>query len=526
MWPFRSKKENIRSLKQKLEKVHGDYKNAEKRLYEAIYEDKPLARIGLGPNQRQHWQAKPLRDHARFLYDNDAIARRVVDSISCNMIGKGVIPIARSTNPLYKKKADAFLNAMLNSAIIDWDGDNNLAGMQALVVKSLVRDGSVFVRRVIKRRRFCIQILEADYLDVQRNNKEERNGNFTINGLEYNSKTGQVVAYWMWPFHPEDRFGSGVTGRPGSTPYNVEIPNPSSLSVSPLGSKSIRIPAKDMCHIKRIDRAGQQDGISWLAPVMIKIWDLREYEEAKLKQQKLQASFTAFIKDNFNLDGADRRTLIGEEEDSWAANLSVSPGHIEDLPPGKDIVFPSPTGTTDERFVERALRAIAAGLGVSYEIFNDYSLVSYSSGRMGFLEMDRHLKFVLKTIIEPQFLMPLGKWILEHLEINGIIPDESDLEVMWSPPAREMIDPATEVKALANMVGSNLMSMKQAYAILGQDFEKSMDEIAYSNEEMRKRGLSPLTSFGGNSAQEAAFFGKSGGSEEETEDNEDAEDKA
>jgi len=501
---FNLKSKRVKDLEQKLETLDNKIKMGERRLYEATREDRPLA-IGGAPNTRNHWQAKPLRDQARFLYDNDPIARRVIDSIVCNMVGRGVQPVSRSASELFKKNTDSFLHHWMKTPNGDYDEDNNLPGLQALVVKSLVRDGAVFVKKIIKRRQLRLQVLEHDYLDVQKNGEFGPKNNEVFNGIEYDSQN-KVVAYWLWPYHPDDNFGQ--PGRGSGTSF--EIQNPAAMSLSPLGFESVRVLASDLCHIKRIDRPGQQDGVSWLAPALIKLWDLREYEEAKLKQQKLQASFTAFVKDNYSMSEEERMELLGLESESSTNVLGreVSPGHIEDLPPGKDITFPSPTGTTDEKFVERCLRSIAAALGVSYEIFNDYSQVSYSSGRMGFLEMDRYLKHIMKTIIEPQFLFKISDWILRHLEVNSKLPPNHGVQIDWTPPSRELIDPGAESAALAQMVGSNLISMREAHAILGYDFERNLQDIKSSNDKMAQYGISTLAVFAGSAASEEAITGE------------------
>ena len=499
-WPWQKRRlleeraqatqQKLKDLEQKIANQHNHIRTTEKRLYEATQVKRDLT-IGHAPNLRQHWQAKPIRDQARFLYDNDPTTRRAFDSVVCNMVGKGVVPIARSMNKEAERQVEAYFKNWQETTEGDYDRTHNLAGLQSLAVLMMIRDGSAFVRAIPRRRQLFLQLLEAEYLDIQKNGENPRNGNEIINGIEYDKRTLQRVAYWLWEQHPDDAFsspggrGSGVT---------FDVANPMTLSVSGLGIESQRIPASMVGHLRRIDRAGQQDGISWIAPALIKIWDLREYEEAKLKQQKLQASFTAFVQDNYALTEEERMDLVGMTDQGIEkqGERIIAPGHVEELPPGKTITFPSPTGTTDEKFVERSLRSIAATLGISYEIFNDYSQVSYSSGRMGFLEMDRNLKHIMRTVVEPQFLYRISQWVLNHLEMNGIIPKEHGVRVEWTPPARELIDPDAEGRALASMVGANLMSLREAHATLGKDLEHTLEDITWSNERLVEAGLTPL----------------------------------
>ena len=493
-----------------IEKIE-ENKVKERRLYEATRLHKDLV-VFDSPNTRNHWQARPLRAQARHLYENDPIARRVVDSIVCNMVGKGIIPIARGPEESadYEKLVERYFMRWRMSTCGDWDREHNLCGIQSLAVKALVRDGAVFVRRVIDEYgKLRLQILEHDYLDVSRSGSNPgTEGHEIINGIEYSS-TGVVVAYWLWENHPEDVLSNpGLGGGYGSAP--IEISGPTSVSVS--RGRALRIPASEICHLKKIDRPGQADGVSWLAPALVKFWDLREYEEARLKQQKLQASFTAFVKDNYALSEEERMDLLGDEGSSIGGR-EVSPGHIEELPPGKDVTFPVSSNIGNEKFVERCLRSIAGSLGVSYEIFNDYSMVNYSSGRMGFLEMDRHLKHLLHTVVEPQLLCKIGDWVTEHLEFRGILPKNHGIYIEWTPPAREMIDPLKESQALASMVGANLISMRQAHAAMGQDFDQVVADVERSNATMKAAGLEPLIAAQGGAITEGAM--DSGRPEEE-----------
>ena len=490
-----------------------DIKTKELRLYEATRLHKDLV-VFDSPNTRNHWQARPLRAQARHLYENDPIAKRVIDSIVCNMIGKGITPMARGpeSSKQYEMIVEKFFYMWRMSTMGDFDDEHNLCGIQSLVVKALVRDGAVFVRRVIDEKgRLTLQILEHDYLDVSRGGTNPDTSNEIINGIEY-SHTGKVVAYWLWENHPEDVLSNpGLGGHYGSTP--IEISGPTSVSVS--RGRALRIPYTEICHIKKIDRPGQQDGVSWLAPALVKLWDLREYEEARLKQQKLQASFTAFVKDNYALSEEERMDLLGDEGSSIGGR-EVSPGHIEELPPGKDVTFPTSSNIGNEKFVERCLRSIAGALGVSYEIFNDYSLVNYSSGRMGFLEMDRHLKHILHTVIEPQFLCKIGNWAIDYLVTQGYIPRNHGIYIEWTPSAREMIDPLKESQALSAMVGANLISMRQAHASMGQDFDQVIDDIERSNAKMKAAGLEPLIAAQGGAITEGAMGGEAKAEEPES----------
>lgn len=454
-------------------------KMREKRVYEATRFHKEQVRSE-APNQRNHWQAEPLRDQARHLYENDPIARRCVDSIVSNMVGMGILPMAQSKDRDERNTLQSFIDEWGGSSVCDYDGIHSLPGLQSIVVKALVRDGAVFILKNYHRKKLRLQVLEADYLDVFQNRETDKGG-YVENGIEFD-REGRVVAYHIYEHHPDD------TGRPG---MKVQIDDPRAISTGYMGrgGEVMRIRASNICHVRRIDRPNQQDGVSWLAPALEKIWDLHEYEQAKLIQQKIQCSFTGFITNNYELNEDEREDLLGVSESTDGTNRSVQPGTIEELPLGKTVVFPPQASTPNEQFVERSLRSIAGALGVSYEIFNDYSRVNFSSGRMGFIEMDRQIKHHTQNIIIPQFLQKVGKWITDHLKYHDILKWDSEASIKWVIPPREMIDPNTESNTMLRLLAAGLISYQEAHMRLGKNFEKNLDEIVAGLDAYNERGI-------------------------------------
>ena len=480
--------------KARLDDYGAELKMREKRLYDAtkIHKDQVTSDA---PNQRNHWQGKDLRNQARYLYENDPIARRVVDSITSNMIGDGIKPMAESQSDLLRDVAQKFLDRWSGCIECDYDQAHSIMGLQSLIVRALVRDGAVFVHKVYSKRRLQLQVLEIDYLDVWANYETDKGGEVR-NGIEFD-RLGRIVAYHVYENHPDDMLHG----------LQLETPDPRSISTGyrGRGGKVLRVLAQDICHLRRVDRPGQMDGHSWLGPALPKLWDLKEYEEAKLIQQKIQCSFTGFVEDNFSLSEEEREDLLGETENDNPLTRSVSPGTIEELPTGKTVTFPSPASTQNEEFVERCLRSIAGAMGVSYEIFNDYSKVNFSSGRMGFLEMDRQMKHFSKTILMPQFFQKLNNWICDHLEYTGTIPRGSDLSIKWSLPIREMIDPDKEVNTIMKLVGANLISYQEAHAMLGKNFKKNIQEIV-SNRELYTKNELPLLGVQANQVTQSPYI--------------------
>ena len=154
----------------------------------------------------------------------------------------------------------------------DADGLTDFAGLQALIVRSLVESGEVLVR--LRERRvedglpvpLQLQVLEADHLDSGRPS-ELRDGGFVLQGIEFDA-LGRRRAYWLYPTHPGDGRGALV---------------------------SHRVPADRVLHLFERLRPGQVRGVPWFAPVMLKLRDLDAYDEAELVRKKIEACFAAFV---------------------------------------------------------------------------------------------------------------------------------------------------------------------------------------------------------------------------------------
>jgi len=431
-----------------------------------------------------------LRDRSRQLVRDNPYATKGIQVITSNVVGWGVLsqvkvdPAQSNTSGQNKqaskreKELAALWRSWSESTAIDFDGRNNFAGIQRIVMRTIVEGGEVLIRRRRTTQRTVVgkdgievevppiqlQVLEGDFLDLTgAYGTDVPTGNTVLQGVEFDAQ-GRRVAYHLFEEHPGNSF-------PGMT--------------STLRSrfKTVRVLAEDVLHVFRMDRAGQIRGVPWLAPVMLRLKDFDEYEDAQLVRQKIAACFSVFVKDIDGVDAglsADQQSELGEK---------VQPGIIEILPPGKDVTFASPPGVEGYgEYASSVLHAISAGLGVTYEsLTGDYSQTNYSSGRMGFLDMSRNVEEWRENIIMSQFVNPVFGWFLNGASLLGY--DTTRVRAQHTPPKREMVDPQKEVAAMKDGVRSGFMSLFEAIRQNGEDPEQVLDEIERSNQALDKRKL-------------------------------------
>lgn len=396
-----------------------------------------------------------LRERSRDLRRNNAYINRAISLVTNNVVGKGVMTQFENDdiNNLWKDWA--------HTTAIDYDGKHNIKGLQRIVMDAIAESGEVLIRRRVVAGLtfpFQYQILESDFLDQTiYNTKKQSDDNFVIQGVEFDAN-GKIVGYHVYQSHP------GSIDRPINS------------------LKSNFIPASEMLHIYRKDRPGQVRGVPWPSPIMIKIKDLSDFEDAQLMRQKIAACFTAFVHDI----SAD---VDCDDDSEEALGSKIEPALIEHLPPGKTITFASPPGVENyKEFTSQQIRAVAIGMGLSYEsLSGDLSEVNFSSARMGWLEMGRNIDVWREDLIIMQMLTRMVTDFKTMLSLTGT--DASREKATHIPPKREMIDPTKEIPASIDAIRAGLSSRSDEIASLGKDPEDVYKKQQKDNEKADEAGL-------------------------------------
>lgn len=420
-----------------------------------------------------------LRDAARDMVRNNPHAQRAKTVISRNVVGAGIIPQVKATTPKRADKIKALIDKHFDSTDIDADGRLNLYGLQELVMATVVEAGECLVRKRPRRAEdgyalpFQLQVLEPDFLDTGVDG-EQGNGNFAIQGVEYD-KRGRRVAYYLFDTHPGAMIGAGA-----------------------FRTRGRRVSADFVAHVYRVDRPGQVRGVTWFAPVMVAMRDYADYADAQLMRQKIAACFAAFVQrkthpSDFVAPPAPTGEPLAIASQPTAQSPypveTFEPGMISYLEEGEEITFATPPSTSDfGPFTTVSLRAVAVGMGISAEAFTgDMSNTNYSSGKMGRMEFDRNIDSWTWNMLIPQMMDPLQAWTIEAAEI--VTASTEPFTLGWTPPRRVMIDPSTEIAAEVSAIRAGLSSRSAAQRRLGLDPEQVHAEIKQDNETADKEGF-------------------------------------
>lgn len=430
-----------------------------------------------------------LRDRARYLRRNNPFAARGLQAISSNTVGRGIQTQFRNAqaSDIAANPAEILWKSWANTKAIDYEGRYDIFGLQRVIIEAVAESGEVLIRKKYNRKLpfpLQYQVLEGDFIDSYKNQVATDKDNQIIQGIEFD-KNGKRIAYWLYENHP-----GGV------------FENKSAFSAN-----SFRVSADEIFHIYRQERPGQARGVPWLAPVIIRLKDFDDYEDAQLMRQKVAACFTAFVQDI----GPDSQDLNGASKGDVDELSKLEPATIEFLPAGKTITFANPQGPTNyDEYTKNVLRSIAAGLGITYEILTgDLSNVNFSSARLGWIEFMRNLDVWRKDLILDGFLNPVVDDFKRIAAILG--KDLSNFSALHTPPRREMIDPTKEIEAAKSSIRAGLSTWSDELMSLGKDpgehfaqyakDKKLIDSLQLTLDSDAKNGQAQNSNAGGFNAQ-------------------------
>lgn len=399
-----------------------------------------------------------LRMHARDLARNNGWAKKARRVIANNVTGGwGLTP--RMTGSA-AAEATRLWRAWSDSTQCDAAGNLTFSGLQHQVMRVLVTDGEVLVRRRWRRTEdnlpipMQLQVLEADYVDTAKDGLTGAAGGPIIQGVEFD-RIGRKVAFWLFDAHPGNLRSSGV---------------------------SRRVPASEVRHVYYVERPEQVRGVSWFGAGIVPLKDLDEYEDADLVRQKIAACFAGFITD---VDGS--LSTIGEATDDPAVE-KFEPGMLVPLAPGKNITFATPPAVVGDGFTMRNLQKIAAALSVTYEdLTGDYSQVNFSSARMARLAHWSDVRDWQWNLMVPQFCQPVAEWAMEAAVGAGLLPEAPAMD--WTAPPMPMIEPDKEGLAYQRLVRNGVLTPSDVVREQGGDPEAHWAKYAADMQRLDGLGI-------------------------------------
>lgn len=430
-----------------------------------------------------------LRARSRDLLENNDYFQRYLSLLKTNIAGPDGIclknkAIERTTVDQKTGKILTSLDVLANRQIEDAWGewgkkenctvskDQSWKDLQAMAVESIGTDGEFLARKLYGKNArnkfgFALQLLPADVIDID-HNVELKGGSRIRMGVEKDAM-GMVVAYHIRTQNPAELSFPSVS-------YNMERE---------------RVLAKDIIHPFLMRRIGQTRGFPWAAAVMERQKMLHGYDEAELVAARTGASKHGFFKRT-----TPNASYKGETDGEGNRMMDAEPGTWEELPPGLEPVtidWQHPSGNYDP-YVKACLRAIAAGLLVSYPTFaNDYAGINFSSGRLSRLEEIELWKYLQRWLTEHFHDDIFSDWLESAMDFGSVnLPMEKFEKfnaATWRGRRWSWFDPGKEVKARISELNSGLTSLTRVLAEIGVDRDELLDEIQDDQAALEARGI-------------------------------------
>lgn len=413
-----------------------------------------------------------LLARSRELLVSNGYAANACEAFAANLVGDGIKPSSLIADPDLRDLVQRLWLAWTDEA--DADGLTDFYGLQAMIAREMFVAGECFVRLRPRRAEdgllvpLQLQLLQSELLPFDKT-ETASNGNRIRCGVEFDA-IGRRVAYHFRRSHPGDVTDQG----PGS-------------------SGTTRVLAEDVLHIYRPIDAGQIRGLPHIAPAMVRLFLLDQYDDAELDRKKTAAMFAGFIT---KTAPEDPMMGEGEADPDGAALASLEPGTLQVLLPGEDVRFSSPAdvGGGYEAFQYRTLLAVSASLGLPYHLVTgDVRQANYSSLRAELVEFRRRIGQLQHGVMAHQLCRPVWQRWIETALLSGALTSASTGQlrpVQWIPPRWDWVDPLKDIQAQILAMEAGLTSRRKVVEATGYDIEEVDRENASDLARMSALGLS------------------------------------
>ena len=413
------------------------------------------------PQFNSHFQVtanKLLRQKARQLVQDNPLATRA-KAIYPAYVG----PIRPFVHNSSKSKRHALIQDKLDeffkSVNCDIQGLSSLSDIQSRMIGSMVEDGESFIERVWvsdwKEKNLPVPIqfrmIGPESISMETDRKHKKYFGFEV-----------------------DKYGRRT--------YVHMLSDKGTYKAS----------FSDIAHLFKVQAVNQLRGISWFTPLVIRLKDVDQYQDATTVMMKMASMYVGSWEDTgsgYELG----RDFSDHEIDQVIESLmsKVTPGTILPPVPRRRLTFNNPPQSGNFRENNQEfIRAISTGLNVPAVLLtNDYSESNRASMRVNFSDFERHI-----LIEQNRWITQVGNkliwWFKEAL--NSISIPTADIKIGWILPRKIQVEPDKEMSAMMVEIGAGLKSPFEAMRELGREPEEVLDEIQHAQSRFKDCGFSQV----------------------------------
>lgn len=452
------------------------------------------------PSEDIDFNNKTLRQRGRILYMASPIASAAINTNRTKIVGSGLHMKCAINGDILGLSDDA-VRAWQKQTEAEWRmwaeqktscdalGVNNFYELQQLAVKSWLMSGDIFalMKRYEKTPQnpytLRLHLIEADRISTpsryagnaafgQTKGKNTDNGNEIYDGVEV-GKNGQIVAYYVCNVYPNQFCGE--------TPEWVRVEARGKLTGLP-----------NILQVMDAERPDQYRGVSYLAPVIEVLLQLRRYTESELTAALVQSFLTAWITTETDQTEFPFNEAVDEStpEISDSPNeYEMGPGTVNHLAPGESVTLGNPNIPTAgfESFVKMICKMSGASLELPYDVLMKEFNSSYSAAKGALEEAWETFKMKRSWFIN-DFCQPIYEtWLAEAIAIGRIkapgffqnpLIRAAWSGARWDGPAQTHLDPVKEATANEMLVSHGWKTNEQVTReYYGGDWEDNANII-------------------------------------------------
>ncbi|WP_085590864.1 phage portal protein [Pseudomonas sp. B14(2017)] len=312
---------------------------------------------------------KSMREQCRKLDEDHDIVTGLFDRLEERVVGGSGIavePIPLHLDGTVHREFAAAINALWGEWSLKPEASGELTRpqMERLVCRSWLRDGEALAQELMGKVPnyqhlhgvpYALELLEADYLPIEYTDDSKG----IVQGIERNGWR-RVLAYHLYKAHP-----AGLRGG--------------------LAQNTKRVPAEQVIHVAYRKRIGQSRGQPLLHAVLIRLADIKDYEESERVAARISAALAMYIKKGT----PDDYVPAGPGETRTERTFPIAPGVVVDtLLPGEDVgmIESNRPNPFLEGFRNGQLKAVAAGTRGTYSSVARSYDGTYSAQRQELVE--------------------------------------------------------------------------------------------------------------------------------------------
>ena len=411
---------------------------------------------------------RSLREQCRWLDENHDIVTGLFDRLEERVVGGagiGVEPLVLGLDGT----VDTDFCATIKNAWAEWSLRPETAGelsrpqMERLVARTWLRDGEALAQKVmgtvpnykhLTAVPFALELLEPDYLPFDYSDLAKG----ILQGIERDAWR-RVRAYHLLKAHPGD-LGHGIF------------------------QQTKRVEADRVIHVANRKRIGQNRGVPLLHAALIRLADLKDYEESERIAARISAAMAFYIKKG------DPKN----EPEGGRSTFPIAPGMIFDgLQPGEDMGMfesnrPNPML---EGYRNGMLRAVAAAGRSAYSTVARSYDGTYSAQRQELVEAQEGYDLLQHEFIDYWCRPVYRAWLTMAIasgviQVPATVDPRSLMSAVYQGPVMPWINPVHEANAWESLVKGGFADEAEVARARGrnpQELKKSRAaEVALNRE--------------------------------------------